>query len=410
MHVGIVGAGTMGSNIARNLAQKGHKVHVYSRSSDRCKLLKDVGGVKCYDAPQKMMRSMSVNNDSHRVIMSMLPHGKAFDDFYQNVLSHVDEGDIFIDGANEHYETANKRGKRMRANGHMYLGAGVSGGAAGALNGPCVMMSGSVEAYDRCSGLFTSMCLPAGNFSYFGTDYGAGHFVKTVHNGIEYAMLQVVSELYDYYGKKFMLLSLDAMQQYHPAYGYIAQITKNIIKSVDVENIKDTSAMNSTGLWCSQYAVEHGIAVPTITSAVHSRILCNNRLFPHRIHSANPYREDERIYKTLQFVFGCALHDGKVLCDHYGVDFGLVAKTWSKGSIVECNMLTHDIPSHIHDGYSSAKGFAFRCNQAHVPCATVSAALEWYKTSSALRLPMNLVMAQRNTFGNHKYETRDAQV
>ena len=394
VHVGVIGLGTIGSNLAKNLAAKHHSVYAYNRSSHNTfKLCKDLPSIEYFTNPAILLEAMPI--DKPRVLLTCVPHGHAFEDFFCLVVDSVREGDIFIDCANEHHATSQRRGSMLKEIGVQYIGAGVSGGANGALNGPCVMIGGTFDGYQACIELFNSMCNNSKN-GYFGTDYGIGHFVKMVHNGIEDAMLQAVSELYAYFGTDDMHQCFHSMSTEHPCHGYISELTKNVLEHVDIDSMKIQGAVNSTRLWCTQYAAEHMLAIPTIASSATARIMSKDRLFmkfkPQNTSGCSP----SLILQTLSFVYACILLEGKMLCDHYGVDYALARTVWSKGSIIACNALHCNHEELMHANSSSARLYVENALQKGVPCSTISTAIQWYDTMCTEKLPMNLVIAQQN--------------
>lgn len=407
MNIGVIGLGTMGSNIALNLARKNHNVHVYNRSHqktfDLCRVSKGVENIHYHIDPIDMVREMG---SDRKVMICMLPHGSAFDKFIETVRYGIYPGDVVIDGANEHFETSSKRGKRMSSRNIRYIGAGVSGGALGALNGPCMMCGGSSDAYSDVQPIIDSLCGDS-SCTYFGEDYAVGHFVKMVHNGIEYAMLQAMSELYDYYGKELFLNCLKSLSPDHPIAGYISEITVSILETMDIDTIRDVAGMNSTGSWCVQYASKNNIAIPAISTSVDARILSNKRLFSKHVPMHTPTKEDIVITDALAFAFACALYEGQLLCEHYGVDYDLALQTWTKGTIIRCGMLTEDYMSIIRNTIKIARTFVSRSIEQSKPCPVMSSLIQWYDTNNAINLPMNLVMAQRHEFGQHPIQFRE---
>lgn len=404
MNVCVVGLGTMGSNIALNLSHKNHNVHVFNRSHHKtfelCRLSKGSQNIHYHIDPNDMVRAMG---SEPKAILCMLPHGGIIDKFIDSIKDDISPNDVIIDGANEHYQTSIKRGYRLSNSNIRYIGAGVSGGAYGALHGPCIMCGGSSDAFSDVQPILDSLSGDS-PCTHFGPDHGSGHFVKMVHNGIEYAMLQAVSEIYDYFGKDLFLNCLESLSPHHPIYGYISEITTSILKNVNLDQIKDVAGMNSTGSWCVQYAAANQIAIPAISNSVDARILSNKKLFSNHSPSHKAYKEDILITETLSFAFACALYEGQLLCDHYGIDYQLALHTWTKGTIIRCGMLTDDYMAIITNNIKYARTFVSRSIHHEKPCPVLCSLVQWYDTHNASKLPMNLVMAQRFEFGHHPFQ------
>lgn len=402
--LGVIGLGTMGKNLALNVASKKTiPVHIYNRTfskvtqtineADQQNCLEYMKG--CHDPIDVIMSSDTT--------MIMLPHGKPFDDFVKSIKNDIPSGYTLIDGANEHYTVSQTRGKSLDHEGINYLGVGVSGGAEGARNGPCMMIGGSYDAYLEYEYIF-NLIANGSNYGYYGKDYGIGHFVKTVHNGIEYAMLQCICEVYHIFGKDTLNSALYHLK--HEGYeSTICDITK-LALNYDLENIKDVAKMNSTGMWCIKYANEKGISIPMINAAVDSRIISSlYRDNNHKSHVSCTSTNVDYAVHSIKFGMACALYEGELLVKSYGnLDYNMVMSNWKKGAILSSNNLHYTYKFDIQNSKKKAGIFVNICVNNEIPCPAISSALNYHNSIECCNLPVNLLMAQRNVFGEHPIE------
>lgn len=339
--VAIIGMGTMGTNLAVNLARKKVRVHVYNNQKLKRK------NITCYTDPNEMLMSMQKNKN--KVMISMIPMDDIFDEMKENLKPN----DIIIDGANEIYTKSQKRGETFEKFGIRYLGAGI---ACGSFNSHCVMIGGNTSAYEETSHLFNMMCAPSYH-AYFGKDYGIGHFVKMVHDGIEQTMIQMISEVYSFYGPETFLTQLNEW----PINGFI----KIILSTMNAEK---------KGLWCVGYASENNISIPIIHSSVDARIMSKSII--HKVKNVKTFKEKKLIEPTLKFAFACALSEGKLICEHYGVDFNLALNAWYKGSKISSEMINALIQINVE----GARQLVCDMTYDRYPCMTISNCVQWYDT------------------------------
>ena len=393
-HVGLIGLGTMGSNLARNISRKPNThLHLYSRNYKGA-----VDGIKnstVYESIPKLVQGMG---GVDREFVIMLPNGMPIDSTINAMIPHMHEGDVVIDGANEHFTRSRKRGKLLENVGAHYLGAGISGGSSGALKGPSIMVGGSPLGYRASKELLDHICSEQGNHQYYGDDYGAGHFVKTVHNGVEYAMMQSLCEVYDSVNHESFLEFID--RDMGNLEGFLISLTRSIDLNY-VDTLDDEAMMNSTGTWCAQHALLNNIPIGMIVASVNARILSMG----FRGEGERPKDvEDVDIQGVLEFAFASALWEGLLLCDSMGADFEMAKRNWSSGAIITTNMLDVDVSATMHLNYEAAENFR---TKAGCPLPAINAALDAYKTRERRSLSMALVMAQRNAFGGHPVKFKD---
>jgi 6-phosphogluconate dehydrogenase len=406
--IGIIGLGAMGKNLALNVASKKiHDVHVYNRTFSKtqefCKLAQNY----------KLEEYVKIHNDPLDVIMGsdttivMLPHGDAFDNLIDPLIHDIPNGYTLIDGANEHYKISQSRGYDLQKYGINYLGVGVSGGATGAREGPCMMIGGDQNSFQKYKYIFDMIANNA-TYCYYGDDYGIGHFIKTVHNGIEYAILQAICEIFHVFGKNTLLEAISLDSREDKLDGMIIDITKRALQEYDLDNIKDVAKMNDTGLWCVQYAHEHKICIPMINATVNARFI-SVYVEDKKKKSISFQIDSEDIVQiarnTLKFSYACAIYEGKLLCDHYGnIDYNDVMANWYKGAIISCDYIEPNFQRYMHDYYNSTRRFVSYALFGNLPASCIYSALSFYNSKRCGKLPVTLLMAQRNIFGEHPIE------
>ena len=401
--LGIIGLGTMGKSLAMNVAsKKSIPVHVYNRDYKVTKrVIKEAQneGFGEYIKGYEHVLDAVLNSDT---TMLMLPHGDVFDNVVDSFLADVPNGYTFIDGANEHYKVSQKRGKRLDDLGYNYLGVGVSGGQEGARKGPCMMIGGSYESYENYDYIF-SLIAGNANYGYYGHDYGVGHFVKTVHNGVEYAIMQAICEIYHAFGEDVLKEALNITN----VSGNLIDITHKAL-TYDLNNISDVAKMNDTGMWCVQYAHEHKICIPMITAAVNARLMSN---------FDRAHKEKQRFTKvpanavtiaaqSIAFAFGFAIYEGHQLVKSYtNLDYNHVMENWKKGAIISCNVLGNEYLDNVVENADYVRYLVSYCTINSVPIHSLNAALNFYNSLTSHKLSTSLLMAQRNVFGNHPIES-----
>jgi len=452
---GLIGLAVMGQNLALNVESKGFSVAVFNRTTARTEEFmagpakgKNIVGAKTIE---EFVGALA----RPRRIMLMVKAGQPVDDFIALLLPHLDKGDLIMDGGNSFFQDTIRRNNMLTEKGILYIGTGVSGGEEGALHGPSIMPGGQREAYDLVASILTKIAAQVNGepcCTYIGPD-GAGHYVKMVHNGIEYGDMQLIAEAY------FIMknaLNLDA-RRLHDVFAkwnegeldsYLIEITRDIFTRKDeetrqplVEMILDKAGQKGTGKWTSQSALDLGVAAPTIAEAVFAR--CISAVKDERVAASSILRGPSTTYggdqKTFIEAIRQALYASKV-CSYaqgfalmrqagkeYGWDlkFGEIAKIWRGGCIIRAQFLHHiteayqrdpNLPNLMLDPFFKEILENAQEDWRHViasaatlgyPIPAFSSALAYFDSYRRASLPANLIQAQRDYFGAHTYERID---
>ncbi|NDL66350.1 NADP-dependent phosphogluconate dehydrogenase [Anaerotalea alkaliphila] len=455
--IGVVGLAVMGKNLALNIESKGFGVSVYNRTATKTKdLVAEAAGkdlVGTY-SPEEFAASLEVP----RKVVIMVKAGKAVDDTIEALKPYMSPGDIFIDGGNSFYEDTIRRNRALEAEGFRYIGAGVSGGEEGALLGPAIMPGGQKDAYALVEEILTAISAHVDGepcCTYIGAD-GAGHYVKMVHNGIEYGDMQLITEAY-FLLKNLLGLEAPALHQVFAEWNegeldsYLIEITRDIFTQYDQETgkpmvdvILDTAGQKGTGKWTSQSALDLGVATPTITEAVFAR--CVSAIKEERVAAGKvlkgpevkPYAGDpkelvEAIRKALYASKVCSYAQGfallKAAAQEYGWDleYGKIAMIFRGGCIIRARFL-HKIKEaydkapelanlmldpyfrDILEGYQEAwRDVVAVAVKNGLPVPGFSSALAYFDSYRTPTLPANLLQAQRDFFGAHTFQRVDKE-
>ncbi|MCB2215666.1 decarboxylating NADP(+)-dependent phosphogluconate dehydrogenase [Desulfofustis glycolicus] len=453
--IGVAGLAVMGENLVLNMADKGFSVAVYNRTSAKVDaFLAGRGRGKSISGHQTVGSFVEALQRPRR-IMLMLKAGPPVDSFIEQLLEYLDEGDIVIDGGNSHYLDTIRRDRELRERGLRFIGTGVSGGEEGALHGPSIMPGGERSAWPLVEPIFTAIAARAGDnepcCAWMGGD-GAGHFVKMVHNGIEYGDMQLIGESYQIM-RQLLGLGCDQMQAIFADWNkadlssYLIEITADILGYRDedgvpvVDTILDAAGQKGTGKWTVVSALEQGITLSLISESVFAR--CISARVDDRRRAADILRGPELPFsgdrQQLVAALEQALYCAKIISyaqgfallqnasQEYGwqLDFASIASIWRGGCIIRSVFL-----DHIADAYRQeaelenllfAPYFSDRINKAQadlrtvvgiaamhgVPVPCLSAALAYFDSLRSVRLPANLLQAQRDYFGAHTYERVD---
>lgn len=454
--IGLIGLAVMGENLVMNMESKGFTVAVFNRSVEKV-----TNFVQGRAKGKNIIGTYSIEElaaavKSPRKIMLMVKAGKPVDDFIELLIPHLDKGDIIIDGGNSYFPDTMRRTKYLEGKGLQFIGTGVSGGEEGALKGPSIMPGGSYTAWPEVSSIFQKIAAKVADGSpccqWVGPD-GAGHFVKMVHNGIEYGDMQLICEAY--YIMKYTL-GMEA-EEIHKVFvewnkgeldSYLIEITAEILAKVDkdtgkpmVDLITDTAGQKGTGKWTSQVALDLGVATPTITEAVFARCISaikDERVAASKILSGPEglYQGDkqeflEAIRKALYASKICSYAQGfammKEASEEYGWDlkFGDIALMWRGGCIIRAQFLQRikdafdkkpDLANLLLDPYftdaiqKAQKDWRLvvaTAAQLGLPAPAFSSALAYFDSYRHASLPANLLQAQRDYFGAHTYNRLD---
>ncbi len=454
---GVIGLGVMGANLALNAEEKGFPVAVYDRARAQTdKFMAGASGRQArpaYDAAE-LARALT----PPRRILIMVPAGAPVDATVEGLLPHLTPGDVVIDGGNEFYTNTARRASDLEPKGIEFIGMGVSGGSDGARYGPSLMPGGERAAYDKIADIMEKIAAQVEDgpcVTYIGPG-GAGHYVKMVHNGIEYGDMQLIAETYDLL-KHVGGLSNDELADVFAAWNqgelesFLIEITAQIFRQQDpqgdgrlVDAILDTAKMKGTGSWTVQEGARLASPIPTIASSVDARVLSGMRdlrlqgadilLGPDPSVSADDKQaliDDARaaLYaaKMCSYAQGMGLLKLASEQHDWNLQLGEIARIWKAGCIIRAKFLRV-----IQDAYNRDAGLAnllfdptfadelsrrqigwrrtiTRAVHAGIPVPTLTASLAYYDSLRRRRLPANLTQAQRDFFGGHTYQRLDRE-
>jgi 6-phosphogluconate dehydrogenase len=454
-NIGLIGLAVMGENLVLNMESKGFRVTVYNRSKQK---IDDflAGRAKGKNiAGAHSIEEFVASLERPRKIMLMIKAGSAVDEMIDTLIPHLEKGDIIIDGGNTHFPDTNRRTAFVESKGFLYIGTGVSGGEEGALKGPSIMPGGSKAAWPAVKPIFQAIAAKVEDGSpcceWVGEN-GAGHFVKMVHNGIEYGDMQLITEAYQIMRD---LLHLNASEMHlifkewneGELNSYLIEITRDILAYKDtdglplVDKILDTAGQKGTGKWTGIAALDLGIPLTLIGEAVFSRCLSavkDERVLASKIlHGPDKTFKDnkadlvddlkEALYasKIVSYAQGYALM--KAAAAEYGwkLNYGGIALMWRGGCIIRSAFLgkikvafenNPDLTNLLLDPFfkekveKAQKGWRNVISTAvlnGIPIPAISSALGYFDGYRCEKLPANLLQAQRDYFGAHTYERTD---
>ncbi len=456
-NLGLIGLGVMGENLALNFESHGFSVCGFDLDSDkRLQFSYRTQGLqtRCADSLSELVASLQMP----RRILIMVPAGLAVDTVLQQLRPLLSAGDIVIDGGNSLYSDTARRMAALEGTGILYVGSGVSGGEEGALRGPALMPGGSPEAWPLVAPMLQAISAKADDgqpcCDWMGSG-GAGHFVKMVHNGIEYSDMQMICEAY-WLMHHLLGLSPQQMSEVFRDWNqgelssYLIGITADILATQDPESeealvnmILDTAEQKGTGKWTSQVALDLGVTAPTIADAVFARTVSS--LKTERVAASQvltgPKKQPHadaaillpKIRQGLLAAKICAYAQGFALLRaadrEYGwsLSYERIAKVWRAGCIIRAQLLEDirrafdaapDIPnllvdSHfahlMHDAQQSLREVVAQAALQGVPAPAFMSALSYYDAYRSARLPANLLQAQRDYFGAHTYQRIDRE-
>ncbi|MGW2782449.1 NADP-dependent phosphogluconate dehydrogenase [Streptomyces populi] len=456
--IGVTGLAVMGRNLARNFARNGYTVAVHNRTPARTKALVEEFGHEGSFVAAESAEDFVAALERPRRLMIMVQAGAATDAVIEEFAPLLEDGDMIIDGGNAHFSDTRRREQSLRERGIHFVGAGVSGGEEGALNGPSIMPGGSPESYASLGPMFESISAKVDGepcATHVGTD-GAGHFVKMVHNGIEYADMQLIGEAYDLLrrvGGYTPPQIAEIFRRWNKGRldSYLIEITAEVLAHTDaatgepfVDVVVDAAGQKGTGRWTVQTALDLGSPVTAIAQATFARAASSQdglraayRGLPGGTHWDLSGTEAERFTSQVEHALYAskliAYDQGwKMILDaaaEYGwdIDLGEVAKIWRGGCIIRAAFLDRIRAAYAVDpglvSLLSDAGFATEIKDAQVPWREVvsiatrrgvpvpafSAALSYYDTLRADRLPAALTQGQRDFFGAHTYRRTDRQ-
>ena len=456
--IGVTGMAVMGSNLARNLARNGFKVAIHNRSVEKTERVIAEHGQDGQFVPAETMDEFVASLQRPRVAIIMVKAGKATDAVIEELATRMDEGDIIVDCGNALFTDTVRREQELRARGLHFVGSGVSGGEEGALNGPSIMPGGSKASYDRLGPMFEKISAHVDGVpccTHVGEN-GAGHFVKMVHNGIEYADMQVIAEAYDLMSKALGMNAPEIGKVFEKwnegnLNSFLIEITAAVLTHTDnvtgkpfVDIILDQAGQKGTGAWTSKTALDLGIPVTGIAEATFARAtsggteqreagraVLKGETQTIRIDGAEQFISDlqQALYAAKLVSYSQGFDEIKAGAKEYEWDIKLgdMARIWRGGCIIRAGFLNRiteayernpELPLLLADEYFTAE--ITKCIPAWrrivafaaavgIPAPVFSSTLAYYDAVRAERLPAALVQAQRDYFGAHTYRRVDAE-
>lgn len=452
--IALIGLSVMGQNLALNIAEN-HSIAVYNRTESKTKEFMEkkvkTENIKASYDLKDLLSSLT----KPRKIMLMIKAGEPVDLVIESLLPYLENDDIIIDGGNSHFKDTNRRTKKLAEKGIRYLGVGISGGEYGALHGPSIMPGGNKEAYQEVEEILKDAAAKTEKgacVSYLGPD-SAGHYVKMIHNGIEYGIMEITAEIYDYM-RKVMALEPSQMSEIFAEWNqdfqsYLVEITAKILKKEDPQNgeklinlILDKAKHKGTGKWSVQNALDLGVAVPTINAGVNARLL--SALKTERVENSKEFHSADRakveneliipkLKSALYFASVIAYAEGFKLLQsaskeyNYQLNYQEIARIWEDGCIIRSAIL-EAIQKSFADNNNlntliKAEFFKDRLKAAgadleeifttaalsELPLTALHAASDYFNSLKSENLPANLIQAQRDFFGAHTYQRRDKE-
>ncbi len=455
--VGLIGLAVMGQNLVLNIESRGYGVAVYNRTYATTEEFLSGSAKGKNITGAKTLEEFVGQLERPRKIMIMVKAGAPVDGVIDQLLPLLEPGDLLIDGGNSHFPDTIRRCEAVEAKGFLYIGTGVSGGEEGALKGPSIMPGGNKKAYDLVAPILTAISAKVDDqpcCTFIGPD-GAGHYVKMVHNGIEYGDMQLICEAY-YLMKECLGFDANELHETFKMWNggdlnsYLIEITADIFKKVDedtgkplVELVLDTAGQKGTGKWTSQSALDLGVPAPTIAEAVFAR--CISAVKDERVaaskHLTGPetgFTGDKRafseaIYGALYASKICSYAQGFQLmaaasAEHnWDLNYGEIAMIWRGGCIIRAHFLNRikeaydrepKLANLLLDPYFKSiidrnqekwRQVVTVATEQGIPIPAFASALSYYDSYRRERLPANLLQAQRDYFGAHTYKRIDKE-
>ena len=453
---GVAGLGVMGRNVALNIERNGFPVVAYNRGDENAQRMREESAGKNVTVTQSIEELVSLLDPPRRVLL-MVTAGAGTDRVIDALLEYLDPGDVLIDGGNSHFPDTDRRAKRLQEAGLHFVGCGISGGEEGALWGPSIMPGGNFEAYERIAPVLEKIAAKTADdgacVTYCGR-HAAGHYVKMVHNGIEYGIMQLICEIYDILRRgadmptgqiQGVFQEWTASQQVG---GFLVDITAQCLAKADaetgdplVEKILDTAGQKGTGKWTAQTALDLGIPIPTLSQAVNARILSG--LKHARVEAASvldgpdaKYEQDSGrlvavLHNALHLAMVASYAQGLHLIQaaskeyDFGTDLAEVARIWKDGCIIRSklldpikqaykerpemeNMLLHPAFSAlVNESLDDLREAVEIANRSGVATTCLGATLAYLDSYRSEFLPANLLQALRDNFGAHTYRRLD---
>jgi 6-phosphogluconate dehydrogenase len=454
--IGMVGLGVMGRNLVLNIADHGFSVAGYDKDVAKVEALRQESTERDVRGAATIKEFIALLRQPRAVIM-LVPAGPPVDSVINDLLAHLQPGDFIIDAGNSYFKDTDMRLRNLTAKGIQFLGVGVSGGETGARHGPSIVPGGPKEAYERVRPVFEAVAAKVNGdpcVAYLGPG-SAGHFVKMVHNGIEYGVMQLLAETYDLM-KRGLGMTDDELREVYALWnkgepnGYLVEITSHIFSKQDertgqrlIDEILDVAKQKGTGMWTSQSAMELQVPIPTIDLAVAMRdlsVFAKERVQASAIYqrSQRPFTGDHdaflaqlsrALFAGMIIIYAQGMALLAVASDQYNyhLDLEAVARIWRGGCIIRAALLGDicaafharpDLPNLLLDPRLSRKVMEHQedlrrvvCQAAEsgVPVPGLMVSLGYLDAYRSAWLPANLIQAQRDYFGAHTYERIDAK-
>lgn len=449
MDIGVVGLGVMGQNIALNLLDKNFSVVVYNRTASKVEDFLKIEDPNCKGTTS--LKDFCAALSSPRKILLMIKAGAAIDEFLKEITLFLAKGDIIIDGGNSHFLDTQRRKAHLNDLGIFYIGAGISGGEEGARRGPSIMPGGDSAAWPRVEHILKAIAAKTKQGSncceWIGGD-GSGHFVKMVHNGIEYGIMQLIAETYDLLKKGkysyIKMAELFAKWNSKELESYLIEISSKILQKRDVEggflveNILDVAGQKGTGKWTVESALNLGVSTPLFAEALFVRNLSAKK--DERLEFSQNFVEqkikqlpddfarqlEESLYLSMVVSYsqGFDLLQAASLEFKWDLNLSKIAEIWQGGCIIRSALLepiSAAFKNHwnrsllfypffielIHSNIASLREIVKEGINMEVPLFAFSSALSYLDGLKSISLPINLLQAQRDFFGSHLYERKD---
>ena len=454
--LGIIGLGVMGENLALNIEEHGYRVALWAHTEGKVEHFVESTDPTRRWVGSRTLQELTAALALPRRILLMVKAGEPVDDMLDQMAPYLSSGDVIIDGGNSFFGDTQRREAALRPRGIGFVGMGVSGGEEGARNGPSLMPGGERAAYELLRPVFEAIAAKTESgpcVTFVGPD-GAGHFVKMVHNGIEYGVMQLIAEAYDLLRHGLGLPEAEVAAIFvewnrGPLESYLIDVTTQVLGARDpetgnplVEMILDKAGQKGTGKWTAQSALDLGVPIPTIAAAIDARTLSSMK--DERVSASTQFRSATTgrlagepremtlaIHDALHAGTLCAYAQGMSLLrtasgEHgWGVDLREIARIWKGGCIIRARLLdtlmhaferAPDMPNLLLDvdvrpwlaqaenGWRRAVSAAIA---AGVPVPAMSASLGYFDSYRSARLPQNLIQAQRDFFGAHTYQRVD---
>ncbi len=453
---GVIGLAVMGENIALNVERNGFPIAVYNRSREKTDNFMATRAQGKNVVPAYTIEEFCAALERPRKILIMVKAGAPIDAVIEELKPFLQAGDVIIDGGNSLFEDTDRRTAELESSGLTFIGMGVSGGEEGALNGPSMMPGGSEAAYKNLEPILVKIAAQVDDgpcVTYMGKG-GAGHYVKMVHNGIEYGDMQLIAEAYDLL-KNVAGLNGEQLNQVFTEWNqtdelnsFLIEITADIFKYIDpetkqplVEVVLDAAGQKGTGRWTVQSALELGIAIPTMFAAVNGRIMSSIK--KERVIAAkaltgpnaqfsgdvqlfiNQVRDALYCSKICSYAQGMALLNAASVAYGYDLNLSEIARIWKGGCIIRAGflnkikdafkenpqlanlLLAPEFKQTILDRQTAWREVVATAAKLGIPVPAFSASLDYFDSYRRANLPQNLTQAQRDYFGAHTYERTD---